>query len=74
MSQFISWVQIGLGLGLAVIISLAAYAAGSLSRSGALAAILLGTAVFGLGGLPWAVLLLGFFISSSLLSRLFRRR
>ena len=74
MSQSISWVQIGSGLGLAVIISLAAYVAGSLSRSGALAAILLGTAVFGLGGLPWAVLLLGFFISSSLLSRLFRRR
>jgi len=73
-SQSISWVQIGSGLGLAVIISLAAYVAGSLSRSGALAAILLGTAVFGLGGLPWAVLLLGFFISSSLLSRLFRRR
>jgi len=73
-SQSIAWVQLGLGLGLAVIISLAAYAAGSLSRSGTLAAILLGTAVFGLGGLPWAVLLLGFFISSSLLSRLFRRR
>lgn len=74
MSQSISLVQLGLGFGLAVIISLAAYGVGSLSRSGALAATLLGSAVFGLGGLPWAVLLLGFFISSSLLSRLFRRR
>jgi len=73
-SLSISMIQIGIGFGLALVISLAAYAVHSLSRSGALAATLLGTAVFGLGGLPWAVLLLGFFISSSLLSRLFRRR
>ena len=39
-----------------------------------IAAILLGTVIFGLGGLPWAVLLIAFFISSSLLSRLFFRR
>ncbi len=70
----VSLSQIGIGFGLALVISLAAFAVRSLSRSGALAAILLGTAVFGLGGLPWAALLLGFFISSSLLSRLFRRR
>ncbi len=69
-----SWLQLLLGFGLAALISLAAYAARSLNRSGAAAATLLGTAVFGLGGLPWAGLLLGFFISSSLLSRLFRRR
>ncbi|MEN4010663.1 MAG: DUF92 domain-containing protein [Bellilinea sp.] len=68
------WLQLLLGVGLAALISLAAYAARSLSRSGAVAAALLGSAVFGLGGLPWAGLLLGFFISSSLLSRLFRRR
>ncbi len=30
--------------------------------------------MFGLGGLAWAVLLLGFFVSSSALSRAFRRR
>ncbi|MEW6505612.1 MAG: YbhB/YbcL family Raf kinase inhibitor-like protein [Chloroflexota bacterium] len=74
MNPSFSLIQIGVGFGLALVISLAAYALRSLSRSGALAATLLGTAVFGLGGLPWAVLLLGFFISSSLLSRLFRRR
>lgn len=74
MQSSISLIQVGVGFGLALIISLAAYAVRSLSRSGALAATLLGTAVFGLGGLPWAALLLGFFISSSLLSRLFRRR
>jgi len=66
--------QLLLGILLAVLISLAAYRAHSLSRSGALAAALLGTIVFGLGGLSWAVLLLGFFISSSALSRLFAKR
>lgn len=69
-----NWLQLGAGFLLALIIALAAYFARSLSRGGAVAATLLGTAVFGLGGLPWAVLLLGFFISSSLLSRMFRKR
>ncbi len=68
------WLQLGLGFLLALLIALAAFGARSLSRSGAAAATALGAAVFGLGGLPWAVLLLGFFISSSLLSRAFRRR
>ncbi len=63
-----------LGFGLAAVIALAAWWAGSLNPQGALAALLLGTVVFGLGGLGWAILLLGFFISSSLLSRLFRRQ
>ena len=59
---------------LAGFISLAAWRARSLSPQGVLAATLLGTVIFGLGGLAWAILLLGFFISSSLLSRLFKRR
>lgn len=42
-----------------------------LDVSGALAATLLGGLVFGLGGWPWAILLLAFFGSSSLLSRAF---
>src|SRR5512142_531300 len=62
------------GLVLAVIVALAAWRVGTLNRQGALAAALLGTVIFGLGGLGWAILLLGFFISSSALSRLFRRR
>src|SRR5512146_3231945 len=63
-----------IGFGLAAVVVLAASLAGSLNPWGALAALLLGTIVFGLGGLGWAILLLGFFTSSSLLSRLFRRR
>jgi len=68
-----SWIQLAAGLGLAILIAGAAYVVHSLSLSGAVAAVVLGTAIFGLGGLPWAVLLVGFFVSSSVLSRLFKR-
>src|SRR5574340_230608 len=69
-----SWFQLAAGFSLAGLIAVAAYAARSLSFSGAIAATLLGTAVFGLGGFSWAVLLVGFFASSSVLSRMFKRR
>jgi uncharacterized protein (TIGR00297 family) len=59
---------------LALVVSAAAYRAHALNASGAAAAAVLGTVVFGLGGLSWAVLLLAFFVSSSGLSRLFKRR
>ncbi|GAB4579870.1 MAG: DUF92 domain-containing protein [Anaerolineales bacterium] len=62
----------GLILGLAV--SYGAWRANALTRDGALAAAVMGTLIFGLGGLPWAALLLTFFITSSGLSRLFARR
>lgn len=63
-----------IGFLLAALTGLAAWRAKALQPLGALAAALLGTIVFGLGGLGWAILLLGFFISSSLLSRLARKR
>lgn len=66
--------QLLTGFLLAVTAAGAAYLARALNRSGALAAALLGTVVFGLGGLAWAVLLLAFFITSSGLSRLFGRQ
>jgi len=66
--------QLSAGFLLALLIASAARRARALSRSGAIAATLLGAAFFGLGGLGWAALLLAFFISSSLLSRLFKRR
>ncbi len=59
---------------LAIVVAFAAYRAHSLSRSGAMTASLIGTIIFGLGGWQWAVLLLIFFVSSSLLSRLFSKR
>lgn len=69
-----SLLQLLIGLILAVIISMASYRIGFLSGSGAIAAGVLGTIVFGLGGFSWALVLLGFFISSSGLSKFFNKR
>ena len=66
--------QILLGLILAVLVAYLAYRAHSLDRSGAVAAMFVGTVIFGLGGWQWAVLLLLFFITSSGLSRTFKKR
>ncbi len=63
-----------IGFSLGIIVAALAFRAGALSRSGAIAAAVSGGLIFGLGGLPWAVLLMTFFISSSLLSRLFTRQ
>jgi uncharacterized protein (TIGR00297 family) len=57
-----------LGFGLAAAISLAAYRARFLAPNGAIAATLVGTLVFGGARLPGAAVLLGFFLSSSLLT------
>jgi uncharacterized protein (TIGR00297 family) len=62
------------GFLLGVAIAWLAWRLGSLSTSGAVAAAIMGTAIFGLGGRAWAVPLLTFFISSSALSRTFKRR
>jgi uncharacterized protein (TIGR00297 family) len=66
--------QIAIGLLLAAISSILAYRVHSLSKDGALAATFIGTIIIGLGGWQWAVLLLAFFISSSLLTRAFKNR
>ena len=66
--------QLLLGMLLGALIAFVAWRARSLKPSGALAAAISGGLVFGLGGLPWAALLLAFFISSSALSQVFSRR
>lgn len=66
--------QILVGFLLAVLIGYLAYRAHSLSRSGAFAATLVGGVIFGMGGWQWAVLLLTFFITSSALTRAFKKR
>ena len=62
------------GLTIALAIAWLARRTRTLSRSGMWAAAVVGTLIMGIGGLGWAVLLMGFFISSSLLSRLFKAR
>ncbi|MFH1184192.1 MAG: DUF92 domain-containing protein [Chloroflexota bacterium] len=64
--------QFGIGFLLAAAISSAAFAVRSLSRGGAIAAVALGTTVYGFGGWRAAVVLLAFFVSSSLLDRFLR--
>jgi uncharacterized protein (TIGR00297 family) len=66
--------QFSFGFLLAAAVAYGAYRAHSLSRSGAYAAILVGTVIFGVGGWRWAVLLLSFFISSSGLTHAFKKR
>ena len=63
-----------LGLALSILIAALAYWRGSLSRSGALGALLVGTLIFGLGGWVWGVALAVFFISSSALSHFKERQ
>ncbi len=66
--------QLALGFALSLLAGSFAYRLGALTASGAAAAFVIGGLIFGLGGLPWASLLLTFFVSSSLLSRAFRGR
>jgi uncharacterized protein (TIGR00297 family) len=66
--------QILLGFILSILASYLAYRVHSLNKSGAVAATVVGTIVFGPGGWQWAALLLAFFITSSGLSLLFKKR
>lgn len=66
--------QLLYGFLLAIIIAFLAYRVHSLNVSGAIAATVTGTIIFGAGGWQWAVLLLTFFITSSGLSRAFKNR
>jgi len=66
--------QILCGFVLASIVAYGAYRVHSLNKGGAVAATFVGTVIFGIGGWQWAILLLTFFITSSGLSRAFRKR
>jgi uncharacterized protein (TIGR00297 family) len=61
------WHRLLVGVVLSAGIGALAYRRGSLSRSGVAGAIGIGTCIFGLGGWVWGVLLVAFFVSSSLL-------
>ena len=65
---------LGLGLLVAAVIALAGYRARALTLDGALAATVVGTLVFGCGGLRWAIVMVAFFVLSSGLSRVGKHR
>lgn len=60
--------QLLIGLAFSALLGGLGYWRGALSRSGALGALIVGTLMYGFGGLSWAVLLVAFFASSSALS------
>lgn len=60
--------QIIAAIFISLAVALLAYWRGSLSKSGAVGALLVGILIFGLGGPVWGILLGIFFVSSSLLS------
>jgi uncharacterized protein (TIGR00297 family) len=60
--------RVGVGVALSALIGYVGYRRGALSASGWLGAVLVGTAMFGCGGWVAGLLLITFFISSSLLS------
>jgi uncharacterized protein (TIGR00297 family) len=61
--------QMGLGLLFSGLIAFVAYRRASLDMSGALGAVITGTAIFGFGGWSWGALLITFFVLSTLLSK-----
>ncbi len=61
--------KLGLGLFLSGGISAVAYRRKALSKSGVLGAMLTGTTIFGWGGWVWGMVLITFFVLSSLLSK-----
>ncbi|MGB9639716.1 MAG: DUF92 domain-containing protein [Anaerolineales bacterium] len=67
-------VQLGYGILLSLIICGSAWWMNALSISGAWAAFVLGALVFGIGGWSWSAVLITFFITSSLLSHLFKKQ
>jgi uncharacterized protein (TIGR00297 family) len=66
--------QLTLGLALALATAAVSFKLKFLNPSGAVATFVLATVIFGVGGWTWAVPILLFFVSSSLLSKIGRRR
>lgn len=63
------WQALLLGLALSTVTGCLAYKLQALDGTGVAGAVLIGTALFGFGGIPGGSILLLFFLSSSLLSR-----
>lgn len=61
-------IQLALGLVISALIGGIAYLRRSLSGSGMVGAMIVGTLTFGLGGLSWAMVIVAFFVSSALLT------
>lgn len=65
-----SLLDLGLGFALSLAVAIAGWRRASLTGSGVIGAVLVGTAVFAFGGLPWAAVVVAFFVLSSALSKI----
>jgi uncharacterized protein (TIGR00297 family) len=72
--EHISLLTILLSLGLGIAVAYAAYRLGSLSRSGAMAAVFVGSSIFALTGWKGSIALLAFFVTGSLMTRIPTKR
>src|SRR5436189_125726 len=61
-------IQLVLGFVISALIGALAYLRQSLTAGGVAGAVIVGTLTFGLGGLSWALVIVAFFVSSSLLT------
>lgn len=68
------WLRLACGLALSLAVALLAYRWRSLSPSGAIGAVVIGTLILGCGGWAWGLALVAFFASSSLLTQAFHER
>ncbi len=68
--SFALHIQFTIGMGLALVTAFLSWKAGFVTSGGAAGTFLLGTVIFGIGGWMWALPILFFFLSSSLLSKL----
>lgn len=67
-------IQLTIGAGLALAVALVSFKLRFLSPSGSVATFVLATVIFGIGGWSWAVPILVFFVSSSLLSKIGKKK
>ncbi len=74
MENLFSFQDLVIGFITSAVIGVLAWRLGSLTISGAFGATVVGGLIFGFGGISWAAILLTFFISSSVLSKLFAGR
>lgn len=64
-----SLLDLGLGFALSLAVAIAGWLRASLTGSGVIGAVLVGTAIFAFGGLAWAAVVVAFFVLSSALSK-----
>lgn len=69
-----SLLDLGLGIAFSLAVAIVGWLRASLTGSGVIGAVLVGTVVFAFGGLAWAAVMVAFFVFSSALSKVGKSR